>query len=288
MERLMRIGELSRRTGVSPELLRAWELRYGLLRPTRSDGGYRLYASGDEARVRRVRALIADGMSAAEAARLTLLETQPEAEPPSPAVEQIAADLSRALDAFDAAGAHAALDRLLSTVSIEFAVAEVVIPYLHDLGDRWADGAVTVAQEHFASNLIRGRLLGLAIDWGSDRPFSAVLACLPGEAHDLGLIIFGLLIGRRGWRVTFLGADTPFETLDDSVRTLAPTVIVLSTLDARRFREHAGAVATLAASSAVEVAAPVDDEEVLATGARPLSRDIAGAAQVLAGRARHR
>ena len=66
----MRIGELSRRTGVSPELLRAWEQRYDLLRPSRSPGGFRLYSADDEARVRRTTALIADGLSAAEAAGL--------------------------------------------------------------------------------------------------------------------------------------------------------------------------------------------------------------------------
>jgi DNA-binding transcriptional MerR regulator len=283
MERLMRIGELSRRTGVSPELLRAWEQRYGLLRPTRSQGGYRLYSAGDEARVGRTRDLIAEGLSAAEAARAAVLGDQPTAAAASPAVDQITAELSTALDAFDAAAAHAALDRLFAAVSVEFALADVVMPYLRDLGDRWAAGTVTVAQEHFASNLIRGRLLGLAMDWGSGGASSALLACLPGEAHDLGLIVFGLLIARRGWRVTFLGADTPFETLDASVRTLAPTTVVLTTLDPERFRQHAQAVAGLAKAVPVVVAAPVDDAEVGATGAHALLRDVRSAAEALAG-----
>src|SRR4051794_32102689 len=113
MDGVMRIGELSRRTGVSPELLRAWEQRYGLLRPTRSEGGYRLYSREDEDRVRRTRALIADGLSAAEAARLAAVEHQPGAADAPPAVERLAASLRAALDDFDAAAGHAAIDQLL-------------------------------------------------------------------------------------------------------------------------------------------------------------------------------
>jgi MerR family transcriptional regulator, light-induced transcriptional regulator len=277
----MRIGELSRRTGVSPELLRAWEQRYGLLRPGRSQGGFRLYSADDEARVRRTAALIADGLSAAEAARTAL--TSPAAEPTAeqPLVDNLAAELRRALDDFDGASAHAALDRLLAAVSVELAVTRVLIPYLHELGERWADGSVSVAQEHFASNLIRARLLGLARDWGTGGTSSAVLACLPGEAHDIGLILLGVLIARRGWRVTFLGADTPFDTLAATVRGLQPTTVVLSTYDAALFGEHADAVTSLAAAAPVAVMAPATDAEVTATAAQALPRDILAAVAAL-------
>lgn len=282
----MRIGELSRRTGVSPELLRAWEQRYGLLRPGRSQGGFRLYSAEDEARVRRTAALIADGMSAAEAAGTAL--TSPAAEPAAelPLVENLAVELRQALDNFDSAAGHAALDRLLAAVSVELAVTGVLIPYLHELGERWADGSVTVAQEHFASNLVRGRLLGLARDWGAGGDPSAVLACLPGEAHDLGLILLGVLIARRGWRVTFLGADTPVDTLEATVRGLQPSLVVLTTYDAALFGRHADAVAALAAAAPVAVMAPVSDDEVTATGAEALPDDIDAAVASLVARPR--
>src|SRR5690242_12725509 len=150
----MRIGELSRRTGVSPELLRAWEQRYGLLRPSRSTGGFRLYSSADEARVRRTTALIAEGAPAAEAARLAAIDETTNQQTEQPFVADLAGRLQRALDGFDAAAAQDALDHLFAAVSLEFAITEVLIPYLHDLGERWASGTATVAQEHFASNLI--------------------------------------------------------------------------------------------------------------------------------------
>ncbi len=281
----MRIGELGRRTGVSPELLRAWEQRYDLLQPARSTGGYRLYSSVDEQRVRRMTQLLATGLSAAEAARqaLTSEEAPPLAESAvsRPIVGEIAGHLWTALDTFDGSGAHTALDQLLASVSLEGALAEVIIPYLHDIGDRWATGLASVAQEHFASNLIRGRLLGLARDWGAGDGPRAVLACPPGEAHDLGLIIFGLLIARRGWRVTFLGADTPFDTLRDSIRTIRPSVLVLATARPDHIQTHAKEIKSIAAQVPTALAGVTDEHAATTSGAQVLAGDIINAARTL-------
>jgi MerR family transcriptional regulator, light-induced transcriptional regulator len=286
MDSVMRIGELSRRTGVTPELLRAWEQRYGLLRPTRSAGGFRLYSDADEARVRRTSALIAEGLSAAEAARLAAsTDGDQEVEPKddAPLVAELAARLQHSLDGFDAATAQSTLDRLFAAVSVEFAISEVLIPYLHDLGERWAAGGVTVAQEHFASNLVRVRLLALAQDWGAEGAFSTVLACLPGEAHDLGLVMLGLLLARRGWQVTFLGADTPLDSIEQTVQDLRPSLIILATYQAAVFETHAAAIGRLAATARVAVMAPVDAESIAGTGAEAIGDDIPAAAAALAG-----
>jgi DNA-binding transcriptional MerR regulator len=282
----MRIGELSRRTGVSPELLRAWEQRYGLLRPHRSRGGFRLYSADDETRVRRTTALIAGGMAAAQAARLASTHSARGDSDTPPVVDDLTEDLRRALEAFDSAAAHAAMDRLFGTFSVGFGLTEVLIPYLRDLGERWAQGTVTVAQEHFASHLIRGRMLGMAGDWGAGGASTALLACLPGEAHDLGLIVLGILLAQRGWRVTFLGADTPFDTVEASVDTLQPTLVVLTTVQAALFHEHADAIARLASSVAVAVTAPVDVQSLMALGAEALVGQIADAAESLTSRRR--
>jgi DNA-binding transcriptional MerR regulator len=284
MESVMRIGELSRRTGVSPELLRAWEQRYGLLRPTRSSGGFRLYTTDDEARVRRTTALISEGLSAAEAARLAVTPDLAEPMTGLPLVTDLAAQLQRALDGFDAAAGHATLDRLFTAVSVEFALTEVLIPYLHDLGDRWAAGTATVAQEHFASNLIRARLLALAQDWGAGGTSTAIAACLPGEAHDLGLVMLGLLMARRGWQVTFLGADTPLDGLELTIRELRPSLVVLATYDAAVFHAHADAIARLATTARVAVAAPVAAGAVTSCGAEAIGDDIPDAATALTSR----
>jgi MerR family transcriptional regulator, light-induced transcriptional regulator len=231
----LRIGELSRRVGVPPDLLRAWESRYGLLSPSRSPGGFRLYSDEDARRIAVMRSHLASGLSAAEAARLAL------AAPPPPAVsgvdlEAMIAELRGALDVFDDVGANRALDRLLAAFGEETVLAEVVLPYLHELGDRWETGEASVAQEHFASNVVRGRLAGLARGWGQGIGPGTVLACAPGELHDLALIVFGLAVRARGWRVTYLGPDTPLDTLADATEALSPTLVVVTATVRARFR----------------------------------------------------
>jgi methanogenic corrinoid protein MtbC1 len=141
---------------------------------------------------------------------------------------------------------------------------------------------VTVAQEHFASHLIRARLLSLAQNWGAGGGSLAVAACLPGEAHDLGLVMLGLLMARRGWQVTFLGADTPFDSIESTVRTLQPSLVVLTTYDAAVFEEHASAIGRLATTTRVAVAAPVEIASIIETGAEAISGDIPAAAGRLA------
>src|SRR5690348_7921367 len=149
----LRIGALSRRVGVSPELLRAWEQRYGLLRPSRSAGGFRLYSSADEARVLAMQRRLATGLPAAEAARLALAETGRglDAAPGGTTLlGQLAAELRAALDGFDEPAAHAALDRVVAAFRLQTVIRDAVLPYLHDLGRRWERGEASVAQEHFA------------------------------------------------------------------------------------------------------------------------------------------
>ncbi len=238
-ETLLRIGELSRRSGVSPELLRAWERRYGLVRPVRSSGGLRLYSLDDVERVRTMRWHLDAGVAAAEAAALAAgvgSGLSDGGRDEAPRLDEERSELAAALDAFDDARAHAVVDRLLALVTVDALVSNVVVPYLHDLGERWARGEVSVAQEHFASNLLRGRLLGLARGWGNGLGPLAVLACPPGEQHDLPLLMFGLALRARGWRIGYLGADTPLETVEEAARSLDPALVVISSVAPDRLR----------------------------------------------------
>jgi MerR family transcriptional regulator, light-induced transcriptional regulator len=314
----LRIGELARRTGASPELLRAWERRYGLLRPSRSQGGYRLYTAADEARIRHMRAYLARGVAAAEAARLAVdaeaeaasARTAPDgaaasipseagtpaapaaepAPPPRPPLRSAARDLAGALDRFEEVPAHQVLDQLLATYQPETVLRDLLIPYLHDLGERWARGEVSVAQEHFASNLLRGRLLGLARGWGQGRGPAALLACLPGEQHELGLLTFGITLHRRGWRIVYLGPDTPIASIYDAAAGVTPDLIVLAATMPGPLAAHADAIAALAGRTLVALGGAGATAELAGrTGARLLDQDPVSAAehldQALAGSA---
>jgi DNA-binding transcriptional MerR regulator len=232
---VLRIGELSKRSGASPDLLRAWERRYGLLRPVRSASGLRLYTPADVERVRVMRQHLADGLAASEAAALVLQAgVGDESAPMGLRPEAMRDDLAGALDRYDEPRAQMILDRLLAVATVDTLVSEVVLPYLRELGERWSRGDASVAQEHFASSVVRGRLLGLARGWGLGLGPTAVLACLPGEQHDLGLIAFGLALRSRGWRIVYLGGDSPIETVEEVSRQLDPSLVVLTAVSSER------------------------------------------------------
>jgi MerR family transcriptional regulator, light-induced transcriptional regulator len=295
---LLRIGELSRRVGISDHVLRAWERRYGLLRPVRTAGGFRLYSEADLDRIRRMQAHLAQGLSAAEAARAAVVDDQQaraiparaipvratparagsaRAVPVRPAAADADADaadddaadadhrgslaetadaLARALDDFDEPAAQAVLDRLLSTLTVETVLRDVVLPLLRRIGEGWAQGTVTVAQEHFASHVIRGRLAGLGRGWGHGHGPRAVLACVPGELHDIALLAFGIVLNRNGWRIDYLGANTPLDDLIGMARAKRPDLVVVSATTPEQFTAVLDGLAQLAALTAVAIAGP--------------------------------
>ena len=251
----VRIGELSRRTGVQPDTIRAWQRRYGLVEPQRTSKGYRLYSSADEDVIRVMRDLTAKGVAAAEAAALARRGAEA---PPAPSFGALdpaaqARRLRRALEAFDEQEANAILDECLAGLSLARVLEDVITAAMAEIGSRWHDGEATVAQEHFASSVVRGRLLGLARGWGAGAGPLALLACLPGELHDLGLIAFGLSFRQRGWRIAYLGADTPLDTLDDAVNRLRPRVVVLSASEPSRLAAVANELRSLAVRVPVSV-----------------------------------
>lgn len=286
----LRIGEFSERVGVSPDLLRAWERRYGLLQPDRSSGGFRLYSDADVARVERMTALVGDGLSAAEAARLALVQRKPVRELPAADVtglslETSRARLARALSDFDEQTTHRVIDELLASFNLETVLQDVVLPYLTWVGEQWARGELSVGQEHFASIVLRGRLLGLARGWSVGVGPTALLASPPGEEHDLPLVTFGLSLWRRGWRITFLGADTPVSAVRDAVRTLGPDLVVLAAVRSEPFLAIEDALAALSAEVPVLIGGQgASADFAAAVGADHLDVDPVTAAELVAAR----
>ena len=133
-----------------------------------------------------------------------------------------------ALDAFDEPAAQAVLDRLVSDLSLTTVLRDVILPYLAELGERWQRGMASIAQEHFASNIIRGRLAGLARGWGGGHGPRAILACPPGELHDMALMIFGIVLNRNGWSIDYFGVSIPVEELERAVDATHPDLVVLA------------------------------------------------------------
>jgi methanogenic corrinoid protein MtbC1 len=151
------------------------------------------------------------------------------------ALAEIERALESSLEALDEPAAQVALDRLFGAFSIESALERVLLPFLYRLGERWAAAERTVAQEHFASNVIGGRLRTLARGWGDGRGPRAILACPPGEQHELGLMCFGLTLRERGWRITYLGAETPLSEVEGLLAELAPAIVILAAVTPEPF-----------------------------------------------------
>jgi methanogenic corrinoid protein MtbC1 len=187
--------------------------------------------------------------------------------------------LAAALDALDEPAAHAAFDSLFAGFTVRTVLAEVVVPYLADIGERWERGEASVAQEHFASNLIRGRLLAIARGWNRGSGPRALLACAPGDLHDLPLIAFGLALADEGWRISFLGPDTPVESLRDAGAVLRPDAVVVTATIAGLLEPVADELQTVARTTRLYLAGRGTNAE-LATriGATVLTGDPVSAA----------
>jgi DNA-binding transcriptional MerR regulator len=276
---LLRIGEFARRVGVAPELLRAWETRYGLTRPGRSAGGFRLYTAADAARVERMRRGLDQGLSAAEAARAALADERPS----EGLLEDAAARLLAAIRRYDEAAANSVLDESLAAFGLEQVLSQVVLPTLKQVGDGWERGEIEISHEHFASNLIRARLLALARFWGRGTGPLALLACAPGETHDITLLAFALVLRSYSWRILFLGADTPIATLTQTAETTKPALAVVSSFDASLLETQAARLRRLARLVPLALAGPGATDELCArVGARRLDGDLVAAADEVA------
>ncbi len=238
-----RIKEFAGLVGVQEETLRAWERRYGLLQPERSGGGYRLYSPADERRIRSMQAHMARGLAAAQAAALAVAESAREIVAPVEPAELLQA-LVDATEAFDATRLDTLLDASFRRGSVA-GIRDVVLPLLGEIGTRWERSELSVGQEHFASHLIERRLLAMAQGWESGPGPLALLACAPRERHTLGLVCFGLGLADRGWRIAYLGADTPVDQVASMSAALQPAVVVLCALDPRRLTAVADAIADL-------------------------------------------
>jgi len=201
----LNIAALSRRTGVPADTIRKWEQRYGVLRPERTTGGQRRYSEEDVARVEWLKARLTEGYRIGEAA--TLLGSVPLAAPASP--DELREALAGAVVRNDLPSLITLVDQALALNQLEDALTDVLAPVLAGVGERWEAGEISVAQEHLASGVVRSHLERLLADSRAAIRGTAVLACAPGERHELGLLMLAVLLRADGWQVAYLGADTP-------------------------------------------------------------------------------
>jgi methanogenic corrinoid protein MtbC1 len=223
MSPTLNMAALTRRTGVPPDTIRKWEQRYGVLRPARTPGGQRRYTEIAVARVEWLKARIGEGFRIGEAA--ALLGPGGLA---SAGSEELRGAIVAGTRASDVDAVTAAVEQTLLTLAPETSFAEVLGPALVEIGELWARGEVSVAQEHLASGAVRAALLRLLADRRGSVRGVAVLACAPGERHEIGLLMLAVLLRASGWQVAYLGPDTPTEAAVALARELAASAILFS------------------------------------------------------------
>ena len=245
------IKEAAARTGLTETVLRAWERRYGVVEPSRTPGGYRVYDEAAVGRLRSMRRLINEGWTASAAAAAIIAGTEPpsgsltEPRPEGQAV-LLVEQLVEAAAAIDSPRIEAVLDDMFAGGTYERVVDDHVIPALRALGDAWAAGTLSVAGEHLASNAVQRRLAASfqASGPGRDQVRPVLVGMPPGARHELGALMFATALRRSGLPVVYLGADVPLDDWREAVeRTDAQAVVIGAVM-----RADATAVMTVAAT----------------------------------------
>jgi len=233
------IGVVVERTGLSQDVVRVWERRYGAVTPARGPGGHRLYSDADIARLRLLQAVTRAGRSIGQVASLSPLELERlAAEDASEAAASIATpdDSAEHVDqafalvlALDGPGVEGLLRRSLTRGGLRSFVDRTALPLLRRIGDGWHRGEVTIAQEHLASGIIQDILLETMRGTGVPADAARLVVATPaGERHSIGAAITGALAAADGWRVIYLGADLPADEIAAAAASVNAAFVAVS------------------------------------------------------------
>jgi len=217
-------------TGINPVTLRTWERRYHLIEPIRTPKGHRLYTKDQIAMLNRVVALLQNGASISQ-----INYSQIAGDSVSRATQEdefwgrLIERMIHAISRFEESTLESTYNEALSLYSIETVTQKLLMPMLNKLGKRWEDGEGTIAEEHFFGVYLRNKL-GARFHHRkrNDHAPALIAACMPGERHEAGILLFALSAYDHGYRSILLGADMPLEELPAAVRQSQSKAIVLS------------------------------------------------------------
>ena len=263
---LYNIKAVVQATNISPSTLRAWERRYNVCQPQRSDSGYRLYSERDVAVIRWLKTQVDAGMSISQAVNWfdTIVDRADGLEQavlPGAAgsvggertgsaanhrdqvrdFESLQADLLRATCNFDEETAEAVIDEAFAMYPVERVGESLILPVLTEIGERWRNGELSATAEHFASNYLLQRLAALlrAIPNNGNGPLIWV-GCAPTEQHEMGALLLSIYLRRAGYRIHYLGQNLPVDDFAAEVKKRQPSMILFSaSTPARRRRTWA-------------------------------------------------
>ena len=282
-------------TGISLSTLRAWERRYGVVSPARSDGRYRLYSDADLRALGIMASLVNEGWSAREAAAETKERTSgsastPTPEPPAgPAEPSALPGVDRLVEAaqrLDPVVVADVLDDAFARAAFERVVDDWLMPALLAIGDAWADGRISVAGEHLLSYAVQRRLAA-AYEAAAARANGPVVTLgLPtGARHELGILAFAVAARRAGFSTAYVGADLPHDDWEVAVGARSADAVVLAVTrpaDVAPARQLCVRVLEAHPDLVVFVGGARQDE--IGVGSVPLGHRIASGVELMAAR----
>jgi DNA-binding transcriptional MerR regulator len=279
------IRTVSSLTGVNAVTLRAWERRYGLIRPHRTAKGHRLYTRGDIDLIQEVVDLLGTGVSIGQVkgqigrGRTASAQTPAKTEPGADAWQTYQRRMLLAVERFDEPGLEATYSEALALYPVDVVTERLVNPLLRALGERWEGRRGGIAEEHFFATYLRNKLGARLHHLATQRARTRLLAaCLPGEHHELGLLLFCLAAANQGFGFVILGADTPLDEVAHAQQQVRCEGIVLSgSVDPTQ--PVLEALRALAATAGVPVlvgglASSRHEAAFSAAGAHPLGTDL--------------
>ena len=270
-------------TGVNPVTLRAWERRYGLIKPIRTPKGHRLYTTEDIDLIHKVLALLDKGLAISRI-RQTLEKPRDTAKPKLTEVTDAWADyreeMISAIARFDEERIENIYNEVLSLYPANLVTRRLLLPLLAQLGVRWETAEGSVAEEHFFGVYLRNKL-GARFHHrarGNTGP-RLMVACLPGEQHEIGLLLFALAAHDLGYRLVMLGANTPLAELPMAIKRAQVDSLVLSGSIDPDVNVLTRQLPSLVNAAGVPVfiggrASVAYRDELVRAGARPLGGDI--------------
>jgi DNA-binding transcriptional MerR regulator len=245
------IKAVSQATGLTVETLRAWERRYGIVAPKRDSTGRRVYGPEDVLRLRVLREATDRGHPISRLAQLSETELSrlvEESAVPRPAAGSggFAGRILEAARNFRAAECEQVLTLAIALLPPPQLFSEVLQPLLREVGDRWHRGELAISQERLVSSTIR-RHLGLVLETydRNARRQDIVFATLPGERHELGLLMAAIVCASRGFKTHYLGPDLPASEIALFAREVGASIVALSVVLQDRLAELPGQLHTM-------------------------------------------
>lgn len=284
------IRTVSEITGVNSVTLRAWERRYGLIKPLRTPKGHRLYSQQDIQLIQDILERLSQGMSISQIARDILQNSSNDQSENTDTWSHYSQRMISAIERFDEHALDAVYNDAMSLYPVDIVTSRLIMPLLEELGNRWEIKAGSVAEEHFFSVYLRNKL-GARFHHQNLRNSGPklIMACMPGEQHEFGILLFALTAHSKGYQVILLGADLPVAELLQVAQRTDCQGIVLAGSAALSCATLDQDISLLTDSLSIPVFIGGDityscRDEIKNAGASPLGHDLAGSLYTIANR----